>query len=195
MKMKANLFVLSLVLTLSACGSKKPADADATTPVASAAIPASTPPATPANPPPATDADQAGTTANADAAGDKAVDDAIDSNLGDHQRYRDVIDALKSGVAAGDAAKVAALVQYPISVRIAGKDAVLKNEAEFVARYKDFMTPEIVDAITATKYGDLFVNYKGVSFGNGQVWINGICKDAACKAFDVKVVTLQQGPN
>ena len=46
-------------------------------------------------------------------------------------------------------------------------------------------------AITAQKWQDLFVNYQGIMIGNGQVWINGICKDDKCAAFDVKVVTIQ----
>jgi hypothetical protein len=31
-------------------------------------------------------------------------------------------------------------------------------------------------------------------FGRGQAWINGICKDDKCNAFDVKLVALQHGP-
>ena len=31
----------------------------------------------------------------------------------------------------------------------------------------------------------------GVMFGNGEVWLNGICKDDACADFDVKIVTIQ----
>jgi hypothetical protein len=126
---------------------------------------------------------------------DKATDDAIDRNLGDHRRYRAVIDALQKAVAADDAAGVAALVQYPIDVRIGGKKVTLKNRKMFVARYKAFMTPDIRKAIVTTTYGDLFVNDKGVMFGRGQAWINGICRDTACKSFDVKLVTLQRGPD
>ncbi len=125
---------------------------------------------------------------------DKAVNDAIDSNLGDHEKYQAVIIALRKTVAAGDASGVAELVQYPISVEIDGKDTILKDKAEFVSRYGDFMTPEITKAIVDTRYSDLFVNYKGVMFGNGQAWINGICKDESCDTFDVKLVTLQPGP-
>lgn len=46
-------------------------------------------------------------------------------------------------------------------------------------------------AIGRQRYGSLFVNYQGVMFGNGEVWINGICREASCKRFDVKVVALQ----
>lgn len=126
--------------------------------------------------------------------GDKQVDAAIDSALGDHVRYRTVFDALKKGVSANDAAGVAELVRYPIVVEVSGKDVKLKNANQFVSQYNDFMTPEIRKAIVSTSYADVLVNDKGMMLGNGQAWINGICRDAKCKTYDVKVVTLQHGP-
>jgi hypothetical protein len=53
------------------------------------------------------------------------------------------------------------------------------------------MTPPIAEAIKRQKYSQLMVNYKGVMFGNGEAWVNGICKDDACKDVDVRVVALQ----
>jgi len=209
--MNLRLFAIAIASAtlLNACGAGAPADiakepanpTPATTDAADVTTPA--PPDT-ATPPPVipTGAKQtAGAASQAppatpggDTAADTAVDDAIDSSLGDHQRYRPVIDAFQAAVAADDAAKVAALVHYPIGVDIDGKPVVMKNEQEFVARYAQFMTPDIRDAIVGTKYADLFVNYKGIMFGSGQAWINGICKDDRCKEFEAKVVTLQHGP-
>lgn len=191
--MKIRLLSVSIGLLLCACNPSKDKEAEAVAP-APAPIDA---PATASEAPaasseaitPVPDATPAVVSAT-----DQAVNDSIDSNLGDHTRYQAVIQQLQAAVAAGDAAKVAALAQYPFSVDIGGKATVLKNEQEFVARYQEFMTPDISKAIVDTKYADLFVNYKGVMFGNGQAWINGICKDDQCKAFDVKLVTLQHGP-
>ena len=191
--MKIRLLGVSIGLLLCACNPSKDKEAEATTP-APATIDA---PAT-ASEAPAASSEATTPVPNATAAAvsatDQAVNDSIDNNLGDHTRYQAVIQQLQTAVAAGDAAKVAALAQYPFSVDIGGKATVLKNEQEFVARYQEFMTPDISKAIVGTKYADLFVNYKGVMFGNGQAWINGICKDDQCKAFDVKLVTLQHGP-
>ena len=191
--MKIRLLGVSIGLLLCACNPSKDKEAEATTP-APATIDA---PAT-ASEAPAASSEATTPVPNATAAAvsatDQAVNDSIDNNLGDHTRYQAVIQQLQAAVAAGDAAKVAALAQYPFSVDIGGKATVLKNEQEFVARYQEFMTADISKAIVDTKYADLFVNYKGVMFGNGQAWINGICKDDQCKAFDVKLVTLQHGP-
>ena len=197
--MKTLSLAVSLSLLLCACGPADPSTAPSASPAAADPAPA------PAAPPAATSdtaaaaaalAEPAAASAGApaDNAGDQAVNDSIDSNLGDHTRYQAVIQQLQGAVAAGDATKVAPLVSYPIEVEIGGKKIMLKNEQEFVARYPEFMTDDIRKAIVETKYSDLFVNYKGVMFGSGQAWINGICKDDACKAFDVKLVTLQHGP-
>lgn len=206
--MKTILFSASMMCLLAACG---PRPAEPAAPDAPQAAPANAPLAgrapveTPAAvdgpaPPPAgsgplqATSDPAAATANDAGTDDTAVNDAIDSNLGDHTQYQAVITRLQTSVAAHDAAAVADLADYPISVEIDGKATTLDDKAAFVARYDDFMTPEIARAIVGTAYSDLFVNYKGVMFGDGQAWITGICKDPACDAFDVKLTTLQSGP-
>lgn len=128
-------------------------------------------------------------------AGDKAIDDAIDTLLGDHAKYRAVIDAYQKAVAEGDKQAVAALIDYPFSAAIDGKRISIKNAAGFVENYDKIVTPAIADAIKAQKYSELMVNGKGVMFGSGQTWINGICKkgSADCSEFEVKVVAIQAG--
>ena len=201
--MKLRLLATMSALLLSACDSHPPAEPAKAPSAAAKVAPEAPAPAAQTPSPPMAASNAAPAEANApaqaapigDPAADQAVSDAIDSSLGDHQRYRPVIDAFQAAVAANDAARVATLVHYPIGVDIDGKPVVLKNEQEFVARYAQFMTPDIRDAIVATQYADLFVNYKGIMFGSGQAWINGICKDDRCKAFEAKVVTLQHGPH
>lgn len=138
------------------------------------------------------DADDA---AAADTLSEDEVNNIIDKVLGDHATYRTVFDDLQAAVAAEDAAAVANLVRFPIGVSIDGHDRVIKNAQEFVKNYQRFMTPEIVEAIKATSYTAVMVNAQGVMLGNGEVWISGICKDDACEAVDVKVVTVQSGPD
>jgi hypothetical protein len=75
-----------------------------------------------------------------------------------------------------------------------GKPLKIADAAEFVREYDRIVTPDIARAITTQKYSQLMVNYKGVMFGNGEAWVNGICVDDACKDFNVRVVALQPGP-
>ncbi len=195
--MKCTLLVLSLGGLLGACGS--PPSTEATSTIA----PRSTAAA------PATDQiERARVTTSplvrtisvatgmlpATPADDRAMDAAIDRKLGDHHRYREVIDALQKAVANDDAAGVATLVRYPLKLRIGDRQVIVKTPQQFVARYPQLMTPDIRKAIVATSYRAVFVNYQGVMLGHGQAWIKGACKDYKCTDVDVKVVTLQHAP-
>lgn len=122
---------------------------------------------------------------------EQAVDTSIDNVLGHHEAYQKTIEALQQGVKAHDAKAVAAFVSYPITVRVKTVKKTITSAEAFIADYDAIMTPKIANAVTRQDYADLFVNYQGVMFGNGEVWINGICKDKACKDVDVKVVTIQ----
>lgn len=124
---------------------------------------------------------------------DTTTNQEIDRLLGDHTKYEAVINALQKAVDAHDAASVAELVSYPISVKVNGKKIRIKSTKAFVEHYDGIMTPEITKAVTDQKYQDLFVNYEGIMFGDGQVWISGICYEQRCKNFDAKVVTIQGG--
>ena len=123
---------------------------------------------------------------------DRTTNQAIDENLGDHTKYEAVITTFQKAVADHDAAGVAALVQYPIGLKVNGKEMHIKSAQAFAEHYDGIMTPSITKVVAGQKYEDLFVNYKGIMFGSGQVWINGICEDNACKKFDAKVVTIQE---
>lgn len=123
---------------------------------------------------------------------DTNVNQTIDDLLGDHTKYQTVIHALQKAVSAHDANAVAGLVSYPIGVKVHGKEVHIKTAKDFAQHYDGIMTPAITKAITSQKYEDLFVNYKGIMFGNGQIWINGICHDNQCKNFDVKVIAIQE---
>ena len=94
----------------------------------------------------------------------------IDQLLGDHTKYEAVITKIK------------------------GKNTLVKSPKTFVKNYDAIMTPKITDAVTKQDYEKLFVNATGIMFGDGQVWVNGVCKDKACKNFDAKVITIQGGP-
>lgn len=120
-----------------------------------------------------------------------AVNQAIDDMLGDHERYRTVILQFQKAVADKDAATVASLVDYPFTATIDGKQIKIADRQAFVRQYDKIVTPAIASTITQQKYSQLMVNYKGVMFGSGEAWINGICKDGACKKVDVRVVAIQ----
>lgn len=122
---------------------------------------------------------------------DADTDAAIDSNLGDHTLYRGAFDAIRKAVADDDKAAFAEWVSYPIKVTADGEEMSIGSPEQFVEHYDNIVTDEIKTAITDQSWADLFVNYQGIMFGNGQVWANGICKDDQCATFDVRIITLQ----
>jgi len=171
-------------LLLGACN--KPADTPA---------PEAPAPAADVTTPAATSAADTAADAAPVAPDDNAVDAAIDKILGDHTKYQAVINAYQKAVADGDKEGVAALVDYPLAVTIDGKQTSIKDAADFVRNYDKIVTPAVAGVIKAQKYSELMVNGKGVMFGSGETWINGICKkgSADCSEFEVKVVAIQPG--
>lgn len=119
------------------------------------------------------------------------VDDAVTTDLGDPAPYHVAFDAIHDAVAKDDAAGVAEWVSYPITVNVGGKALTIDDAAQFEAEYAAIITGDIKDAILAQTWETLFVNADGIMYGNGQVWLNGICKDEACAQFDVKIITIQ----
>jgi hypothetical protein len=126
-------------------------------------------------------------------AGDDTVNAAIDRVLGNHAQYQAMVKAYQKAVAEGDKAAVAALVNYPLAVTLDGKQTSIPDAMAFVGHYDQIVTPAIASVIKAQKYPELMVSGKGVMFGNGETWINGICRpdSADCSEFDVKVVAIQ----
>ena len=90
-----------------------------------------------------------------------------------------------------DSAAFAEWVSYPIRVTADGEEMSLEDAGQFVDHYDQVLTDEIRSAVTDQAWADLFVNDQGIMFGNGQVWLNGICRDESCARFDVKVVAIQ----
>jgi hypothetical protein len=121
------------------------------------------------------------------------VDKTIDTMIGDntHPEVRQLITDLQQAVARHDPAAVAALVRYPIHVKLHGKPTYINTPKAFIKNYDNIVTPEIAAVIQNQKYETLFVNYQGAMFGEGEVWITGKCVDNTCKHPDVKIGTIQ----
>ncbi len=184
------------IFLLGGCG--KPADPPDDTPAAG--VPASGAGNEAAAAPAPTGAEPAPAVGNTAGLAPTAVDDtavnaSIDKLLGDHARYQAVIEAYRKAVGDGDKAAVAALVGYPIKVDLGGGKATIRDPAAFVRDYDRIVTPAIARAIAAQKYSELMVSGKGVMFGDGETWINGVCKEgsADCSEYEVKVVAIQAG--
>jgi hypothetical protein len=120
------------------------------------------------------------------------TDSRIKDMVGNPAKFQEMMANLQQAVAKHDAAAVAALVSYPITVNPHTKTAMkISKPPTFIARYDKIITPHIAGVIEKQKYQDLFVNYQGAMFGKGEVWIAGICKDKECKQTDIRIKTIQ----
>lgn len=120
------------------------------------------------------------------------VSGSIETIFGDAKSFEAAFTSIQGAVRDRDAAAVAGWVEYPITVNPGtGDELVVENAEDFVAHYDDIVTDDVFSAVDGQAYGDLFVNADGVMFGDGQMWISGICQNDACSGFDIRIITIQ----
>jgi hypothetical protein len=121
---------------------------------------------------------------------DKEMNSQLDELFGQHELYYTFFTDLKRAVSAGDRQAVAAMVDYPITVSIGGKDLKIKSGKDFVSHYDHIFSDKIVTAVEKQTYAALFANDQGLMIGDGEIWIDGICLDHDCKKQAVKIITI-----
>jgi hypothetical protein len=85
-------------------------------------------------------------------------------------KARAFLSSLITSVKAGDRAKIAAMVQYPLNVNTDKGHRSVRSSAEFVKAYNQLFTPAIKTAIEKQVPECLFANSQGVMIGDGEVW-------------------------
>jgi hypothetical protein len=77
---------------------------------------------------------------------------------------------LKEAVKSKDPKRISSFMLYPFKVN--GKNIFkIHNTQEFEAKFKILFNEKIISAISQQKIEDLFCQYQGVMFGDGEVWI------------------------
>jgi len=92
------------------------------------------------------------------------------AGIDDPRAVADFLRSLQQAVAKNERAKVAAMVNYPVSMIIRGRKLKLRNQADFLRRYDVAINHKVKQAIADQKPDDLFVNYQGVMIGDGEIW-------------------------
>ena len=103
------------------------------------------------------------------------------AGIGGPKRVEEFLHGLQQAVAKDQRARVAAMVQYPVNVVIAGKKIRLRNKPDFLKRYDLVMNRKVRDAIAGQKPEDLFANYQGVMIGGGEIWFNQLYRSKLIK--------------
>ena len=187
--------LMALPLCLTACGSPAAPEAGAAGAPAATASPPAAVPAPPSDRTEAASPDEPTAALQpepplepVETAHEDGARQRIAALLGDAPQYERVFNAFKAAVVAGDRAEVVEHVRFPLRV---ANGAQIADAGEFQRRYESIITPAVVKTLETQDFDSLFVNAQGVMAGDGQVWLNGQCLDAACERTEVKVITIQ----
>lgn len=115
------------------------------------------------------------------------VEKKMEQQLGDHDKYKDFFFKLKAAVLEHQKEKVADLIGFPVTVSDGERKFVINNKKEFLFYYDLIFDKALLKTIEQQRFDELFVNWRGVMIGSGEIWYAGICEDANCKKVVVKI--------
>jgi len=121
---------------------------------------------------------------------DAAMDRRLDQLFGEHAAYHEFLTRLRTAVASNARERVAAMVSYPLTVRIGGRAVRLRNGAAFLRHYRELLPPGTREVLSSQTYAGLFANSQGVMIGSGQIWFAGVCADATCTKQSVRITAI-----
>lgn len=79
---------------------------------------------------------------------------------------------LQEAVGKNERAKVTSMVAYPIKVRMGRHIIMLRKKSDLLEKYDSVFNRKIKEAVRKQKVTELFVNWRGVMIGNGEIWFN-----------------------
>ena len=118
------------------------------------------------------------------------VNSQIDTILGSHEIYQTAIETIQEALADGDVAGIAGYIPFGEPIKVNGEDMVIADEAELTDRFDELFNDKVVTAVVGQDYGSLFVNQDGIMFGEGELWLSGICVDEACEDVFINIVAI-----
>jgi hypothetical protein len=119
-----------------------------------------------------------------------AVDAKIDQLLGDHKDYERAFVVIQQALTDHDTDALALYIPFGQAITVNGASLTITDQDDLNDQYDDIFNDKVVDAVTNQTFETLFVNSDGVMFGNGELWISGICQDSACADAEVKITAV-----
>jgi hypothetical protein len=119
-----------------------------------------------------------------------AVDAKIDQLLGDHKDYERAFVVIQQALSEHDTDALAMYIPFGQSITVNGSAVTISDQDDLNAQFSDIFNDKVVDAVANQTFETLFVNSDGVMFGNGELWISGICQDNACADAEVKITAV-----
>jgi hypothetical protein len=117
------------------------------------------------------------------------------AGLDDDREVEQFFISFKEAIARADKKTVASLVSYPIRVNLAsGRWRTIRTVADFIAIYDHIFDAKFKRLIRRTDVKDLWAKWSGVAMPRGELWFNGIIKDAKRpKNYTIKITAIS-GP-
>lgn len=118
------------------------------------------------------------------------VNQQIDALLGPHEIYETAIATIEDALAEHDVTAVAGYIAFGEPIKVNGEDVVIADETDLTARFDELFPEKVVTAVVGQDYAKLLVNADGIMFGDGELWISGICDDDACEFPFVNIIAI-----
>jgi hypothetical protein len=123
------------------------------------------------------------------------VNARIDTVLGPHAIYQTAIEAIQTALAEGSVEGIAGYIPFGETIFVNGGEEIIADEADLAARFGDLFNERVVSAVVDQPYETLFVNQDGIMFGQGELWLSGVCVDDTCADVFVNITAINNQPN
>jgi hypothetical protein len=98
-------------------------------------------------------------------------------------------DCIKIAVKHDDKDTLSQLIRYPLRTHTAKGKHSIQTPMAFKKAYPLIFNATVKHAIEVQRFEDLFVSYRGLMIGNGEVWISGIVEPTSGKT-TLKIIAI-----
>ncbi|CAJ0818188.1 hypothetical protein LMG19087_03348 [Ralstonia wenshanensis] len=105
------------------------------------------------------------------------------------EEARMFFDCLKIATMHDDGDTLSQLIRYPLRTGSSKREIIIRTPAAFKKAYPVIFDAKVKHAIETQRFEDLFVSYRGLMVGNGEVWISGIVDPISGKTI-IKVIAI-----
>lgn len=99
--------------------------------------------------------------------------------------------SFRDAVSAGDKRKVASLLNYPVSVKLAsGARRTIRSRAEFIKSYDRIFDAEFRRLIVKIDVSELWAKTVGVGTPRGEIWFSGIENEKPNGSYRIRIIRI-----
>lgn len=118
---------------------------------------------------------------------DKAIDDVLG---GPHAVYATAIADIQKALAEHNVEGIAGYVSFGEPIKVNGQDVTIADLDDLNAKFDTLFNAKVVEAVTQQPYEKLLVKDAGIMFGDGELWISGVCDDDACQLPFINIIAI-----